>query len=469
MSSIEPARPVAAVILAAGKSTRMKSKLPKPLHKLCGLALTSHVIRACQAADISKIVVVVGHEADQVKTGLGCEVEYALQREQKGTGDAMKASHAALADWTGTILTLSGDVPLLSRETIVTLLSHHTCSKASATLLTAILPDATGYGRIIRDDDDRLVSIREQKDATETEKLLKEINPACYVFEPEHLWNELAGLKNNNNQGEYYLTDVITSLVAKGERVEAIPAKDHTEVLGINNRIELEQANEILRHRILNDLMLSGVTIVDAKSTYVEVDVTIGQDTVIEPNTIVRRGTTIGEDCEIGPNTLLDASQVGHGCRVLMSRMINSKIGNYTKLGPYANLRDKAIVGDNCRIGNYVEIKNSNIGDEVKASHLAYIGDGDVGDCSNIGAGVIFCNFDGFEKHRTVVGKDAFIGSNVTLIAPATVGDGAIVAAGSHIPGNVPAESLAIARSVPIIKEGWATKYKAKKTANSLD
>jgi bifunctional UDP-N-acetylglucosamine pyrophosphorylase/glucosamine-1-phosphate N-acetyltransferase len=457
--------PTAAIILAAGKSTRMRSRLPKPLHPLCGLPLTGHVIQACRSAGAARIVVVVGHEAEQVCAGLGDDVEYALQESQRGTGDAVRVAQPLLADWTGTILAMVGDVPLLPAETLRRLLEHHRASGAAATLLTAFLDDPTGYGRVVRDASGRVARIVEERDATPEEKAIREWNPSIYAFDAGALWSSLADIRPENAQGEYYLTDTIGLLAERGARVEAIPAADARDVLGANTRVELAALSTILRRRLLETLMLSGVTVTDPAATYVEVDVEVGQDTILEPNTFLYKGTRIGEDCVIGPMTRIERSTIGNNVRVVASQIVESVLEDGVTVGPFANLRPGTHLGPNVKIGDFVELKNARLGTGAQASHLSYIGDADVGAGTNIGAGTITCNYDGFFKHRTVIGERVFVGSHSTLIAPVTIGDGAFIAAASPIGQDVPGDAMAIARAHPTIKEGWAAKYRARQSA----
>ena len=461
----------AAIILAAGRSTRMRSKLPKMLHPLCGQPMTAHVIRACQQAGVEKIVVVVGHEADAVKAGLGDSVEYALQAQQRGTGDAVQAAKELLGDWSGTILVLAGDVPLLSGTTLAALLAHHAASGAAATLLTAYLEDPTGYGRVVRDNNNHVARIVEHKDANEAERGIKEWNPSLYAFESAALWSALSDVRPSNVQGEYYLTDTIGLLAARNARIEALAIGDTMgdtqDVFGVNTRVELAACASIMRHRLLNALMLAGVSITDPANTYVDVDVAVGQDTVIEPNSYLLRGAKIGEDCVIGPLARIENSQIGDRVRILASQVVDSVLEDDVKVGPFANLRPGTHLGKKVKIGDFVEVKNSHLHEGAQASHLAYIGDAEVGEGANIGGGVITCNYDGYHKHRTIIGKRVFVGSNSTLVAPVTLGDGAFVAAASAITMDVPADALGIARSYPSVKEGWAARYHARQQQTS--
>jgi bifunctional UDP-N-acetylglucosamine pyrophosphorylase/glucosamine-1-phosphate N-acetyltransferase len=465
-ASPQPVAPaVAAVVLAAGRSTRMRSKLPKPLHPICGAAMTAHVIRACRAAGVERIVVVVGHEAERVRAGLGADVEYVLQEQQRGTGDAVRAAMPLLRDWQGTILILAGDIPLIPAESLRRLAAHRQGAGSAVTLLTAFLEDPTGYGRIVRDASGRVARIVEERDATPEERAIREWNPSIYAYDSAALWPTLADLQPNNVQGEYYLTDTIAALVAQGARVEAISTTDSQDVLGVNTRVELAAAAAVMRRRLLTDLMLSGVTVTDPASTYVEIDVEVGQDSVIEPHSFLLRGTRVGEDCVIGPYTRIENSRLGNRVRAIASHIEESVLEDGARIGPYAHLRPGAQLGAGVKIGNFVEVKNAAFAAGAQASHLSYIGDAEVGEGTNIGAGTITCNYDGYNKHRTVIGKRAFIGSNSTLVAPVTIGDGAFVAAASPITIDVPAGALAIARERTVLKEGWAAAYHARQSA----
>ena len=459
------APPVAAIILAAGKSTRMRSKLPKPLHPVCGLPMTTHIIRACRNAGAERIVVIVGHEAEAVKAGLGDGVEYALQATQRGTGDAAKAAIDLLDDWQGTILIIAGDAPLLRTETLSSLLEHHHQKSAAATLLTAFLDDPTGYGRVIRNNDGSVARIVEEKDATPEQRAIKEWFPSFYAFQGQALWDSLLKVTPHNAQNEYYLTDTIGILVEQGSAVEAVPVADVREVLGVNNRVQLAEVGAFLRQRILTDLMLSGVSIPDPASTYIDADVTIGQDTTILPNSHLHAGTVIGEDCCIGPMCIIRNSKIGNNVQVVASQITDSTLEDNVKVGPFAHLRPQTYLGQGVKIGDFVETKNATFAPNSQASHLAYIGDAEVGEGTNIGAGTITCNYDGFLKYRTKIGAGAFVGSHSTLVAPITIGDNAITAAGSVITEDVPENALGIGRERTVIKPEWATQFRARKRA----
>ncbi len=462
--------PVAAIILAAGKSTRMQSQLPKMLHPLCGIPMTAHVLRTCRAAGVERIVVVIGHAAAEVRAGLGEEVEYAYQHTQQGTGDAVRSAHALLHDWPGTILALAGDVPLLAPESLRELIQLQQRSNAVAALLTARLDDPTGYGRILRNAQGQVVGIVEQKNATPEQKAIKEWNPSIYAFDGPSLWSALEQVERNPLTGEFYLTDTIGLLAANKGKIEGLLLADAQDALGVNNRVELAQAAAILRSRLLRTLMLSGVTVTDPANTYIDVDVEVGQDTVIEPNTFLYRHTRIGRDCKIGPLTRISNSTLGDDVQVVSSQVVESVLEDHVKVGPFAHLRPGTRLGKCVKIGDFVETKNAIFGERAQASHLAYIGDAEIGAGTNIGAGTITCNYDGYVKSRTVIGKNAFIGSNSTLIAPVTIGDGAFVAAASSVPSDVPADALVISRPLPTIKAGWAARnreQKASKTGKS--
>lgn len=425
--------------------------------------MTGHVLRTCRAAGVDRIVVVVGHEADLVRKGLGSDVEYALQSEQRGTGDAILAAKTLLADWEGTILILAGDVPLIPAETLQRLLQHKGGTGAEVAMLTSYLDDPTGYGRIVRNAQGGVADIVEERDASPEQRAIKEWNPSIYAFSASALWEALAQVQPTNAQGEFYLTDTIRILAERGAHIEAVPASDSRDMLGVNNRVELAHADSILRGRILKQLMLSGVSITDPSCTYIEVDVNIGQDTRIEPNCYLYRGTNIGSDCQIGPDTSIARSTLGDGVVVSFSHLVESVLEDGVKVGPYANLRPGTHLGKRVKIGDFVEIKNAVLGEGVQVNHLSYIGDAEVGEATNIGAGTVTCNYDGFHKHRTTIGKHAFIGSHSTLVAPVQVGDGALVAAASPITRDVPPDALAIARCHATIKEEWAARYRQAK------
>jgi len=451
------------IILAAGKGTRMKSKLPKALHPICGKPMTRYVVDACIESGIGNCVVVIGHGADQVRTGLGEDVLYAIQEEQLGTGDACKQGLGPVDDTIDSVLVTPGDTPLITSDILSALSNAHNTQGNSATVLTAVLDDAGSYGRIVRNADDSVESIVEAKDASDEQKKIREINTGIYCFKLDELKKYLGNLTPANAQKEYYLTDVIGMMVADGLKVGAVVSPDPEIILGVNNRVDLASLTTIIRRRILNRLMLDGVTIVDPSSTYVDWDVQAGADTIIYPGSVLEKGTKIGEDCIVGPYTRLINVEIGNGVTVSYSTATDSSIGDESRVGPFANIRANCKLGRKVKMGDFVETKNTVLEDRVSMGHLAYVGDAVIGEHTNIGAGVITCNYDGFDKHRTIVGKEVFLGSDVTLVAPINIADESFIAAGSTITDDVPENALAIARSKQIVKEGWAKTFREKK------
>lgn len=444
-----------AVILAAGKGTRMKSKLYKVLHPVLGKPMVEHVVDQLDQIGVSRQIVIVGHGAEAVQDTLGTRVEYAVQEEQLGTGHAVQMAEAELAGKAGATLVVCGDTPLLTAETLEALLAHHEAQQAKVTVLTAIADDATGYGRVVRGEDGNVTKVVEHKDASETELAINEINTGTYVFDNELLFDALKQVGNNNAQGEYYLPDVISIAKEAGEVVAAHTAPTFDETIGVNDRVALSQAEAIMRKRTNERLMREGVTFMDPASTYISPDVVIGSDTIIYPGTVILGKTTIGSECVIGPNSDIRNSVIEDHVVVRQSVVTDSKIGEAAQVGPFAHLRQQAVLGANTRVGNFVEIKKSSFGDGAKASHLSYIGDASIGERVNLGCGSITVNYDGKNKFETVVEDDAFVGCNVNLIAPVKVGKGAIIAAGSTITNDVPEEALAIARERQTNKEGY--------------
>lgn len=454
---------VAAVILAAGKSTRMKSKTPKALHPLLGKPLLRFAVEAAQAAGAERTIIVVGHQSETVRASMGEDFEYVLQADQKGTGHAVQMAEALLSDWTGPILVLPGDAPLVSGYLLQQLVEHHVTRGASATLLTAVLDDAGAYGRIVRDPiSNQVRAIVEAKDATPDQLKIGEIGTSVYAFDGRKLFETLRQVQPNNNQGEYYLTDVIGLLASRSEIVEAVISPDPDIVRGVNTRVELSELTLLLRERIHRAHQLSGVTIIDPFSTFIDASVKIGQDTVIHPFTILSGVTDIGEDCEIGPGARISDSKLGNSVSVRDSYIVASEVGDESRVGPYANLRPGNVVGKGVKIGDFVELKQATVGDKTSVGHFAYLGDAEVGARVNIGAGAITCNFAGAgrPKAKTIIGDDVFVGTNNTIVAPVTINDNAYTAAGSTITEDVPAGALAIGRARQINKEGWVEKNK---------
>lgn len=451
-----------AVVLAAGQGTRMKSKLYKVLHPVCGKPMVQHVVDTMATMQVEDIVVVVGHGADAVRAKLGEGVAYALQEEQLGTAHAVQQAAPFLQDKEGTTFLLYGDVPLLSTETLSALLTYHEEQGAAATVLTAVLPDPTGYGRIVRNEAGEVLRIVEHKDATEVERAIREINTGIYCYDNQKLWKALAEVKNDNAQGEYYVTDVVGILRDAGEKVAAFEAADPDETMGVNDRVQLSEAEAYMRRRIAVGHMRNGVTIVDPASTYIEADVTIGADTIIQPGTFLRGRTTIGTDCVVGPQADLTNVEVADGVSLTYTVMVDARVEHDSTIGPFAYVRPGSVIGPKAKIGDFVELKNAKIGEGSKVPHLSYVGDAEIGDGVNIGCGTITVNYDGAVKHKTIVQDGAFIGCNSNLVAPVTVGQNAYVAAGSTITQDVPDDALAIARERQVNKIDYANRMPRK-------
>ncbi len=449
-----------AVILAAGKGTRMKSSLPKVLHKVGGKPMVQHVLTAAKQAGAVKNIMVIGFGAESVQETIGSQAEYVVQAEQLGTGHAVMQARAALAGFDGTVMVLCGDTPLLRTEPLALLYETHRQAKAAATVLTARMPDAHGYGRVIRDAEGRVTKIVEQKDATAAELAVNEINTGIYCFESAPLFAALAGITCENAQGEYYLTDVIGILAGKGAQVRAAVAGDYQETMGINSRLQLAEAEKILRRRKLEALMDGGVTIMDPDSTFVDDEVLVAPDTVIYPFTWLEGRTTVGTGCTLGPSTRIADTTIGDNATIHFTYAHECRIGANVTVGPYVHLRPATVLADGVRVGNFVEVKNTEVGQGSKIPHLSYVGDTDMGAGVNIGSGTITVNYDGKHKHRTKIEDQAFIGCNTNLVAPVTVGRGAYVAAGSTITKNVPPGALGVARARQANIESWTDKHK---------
>jgi bifunctional UDP-N-acetylglucosamine pyrophosphorylase/glucosamine-1-phosphate N-acetyltransferase len=453
----------AAVILAAGRGTRMKSTLPKVLHAVAGLPMALYPARLAQALGCDPTVLVVGHEAAAVKSTLAGEgLQFALQEEQLGTGHALLCARGQLADFTGTLLLLCGDVPLLRAETLERLLAFHQAQAAAVTVLTAEMADPHGYGRIVRDGEE-VLRIVEEKDASLKEKAIREINTGIYAFEAPFVFEALGNVGRDNAQGEYYLTDVLALARAAGRKVCALVAGDAEETMGINDRVQLARAGFLMRHRINTELMRAGVTLVDPAAAYIEASVRIGEDTVVHPGVHLRGATVIGRDCLIEPGAMLTDSVLADRVHIKAGSVVEgSEIGVGSAIGPMAHLRPGTVLAGENKIGNFVETKKARLGRKSQASHLTYIGDAEVGERVNFGCGTITCNYDGVNKFQTTIGDDVFIGSDVQFIAPVTVGSGSLIAAGSTITQDVPPDSLAISRSEQKNVEGWAARKRAK-------
>lgn len=443
-----------AIVLAAGIGTRMKSKTPKVLHTAAGKPIAAWVTDAAREAAGQTPVVVVGNGAEQVKQYFGDSVSYALQDEQQGTGHAVMCAKEYLKG-DGYALVVAGDMPLLRAETLRTIIDAARAEGLGLCLLTAIVEDARGYGRIVRGGNGTL-RIVEQKDATPEELNIKEVNPSVYCFKIPYLLEALSALKNNNSQKEYYITDCVKYISDKGYGVKAVVCADADECRGVNDRAQLADAARLLKKRINTALMLDGVTLLDPDNTYIEAGVSIAQDVTIYPGVTLEGSTVIAEDAILYPGSRISNSNIGKGTKVQNSVILDSAVGDNSTIGPYAYLRPGSVIGNGCRVGDFVEVKNSVIKDGAKVSHLTYIGDGEIGEKTNIGCGVVFVNYDGQKKSRTKVGKNAFIGCNVNLIAPVTVEDGAYVAAGSTVTKDVESDALCVARCRQTVIEGWA-------------
>ncbi|MEG0370935.1 MAG: bifunctional UDP-N-acetylglucosamine diphosphorylase/glucosamine-1-phosphate N-acetyltransferase GlmU [Clostridium sp.] len=445
------------LILAAGEGKRMKSKLPKVLHKVCGKSMIDYIIEAVKGANAKDTVVVVGHKAEIVKQHLGDKVKTAFQDKQLGTGHAVMCCEEFLSNKEGIVIVLAGDGPLITKETISKVFDYHTENKSSATILTADAIDPTGLGRIVRDQNGEIKKIVEHKDATEEERKVTEVNSSNYCFEIKDLLSAIKKINNNNTQSEYYLTDVIEILKNEGNKVLAYKT-NFNEFMAVNSRDQLATAASVMKERILNNLMAEGATIIDPLSTYIESEVVIGCDTIVYPGAFIEGKTTIGEDCVIGHNTRILNSKIGNGIEIQSSVIVDSEVKDGAKIGPFAYIRPESVIGKNVKIGDFVEIKKSTIGDGTKISHLTYVGDSEVGEKCNFGCGTVTVNYDGKNKHKVIVKDRAFIGCNTNLIAPIIVGEDAYTAAGSTITNNVPDGALAIGRSRDVIKEGWSYK-----------
>jgi len=449
------------LILAAGKSTRMKSKYAKVLHGAGGAALIEHVVRTARSISMD-ISIVVGHSAEKVRA-LVPEAKFVDQKEQLGTGHAVLSARQTFSDYLGHVLVLPGDVPLIGAETLEAFLKFHRDGGFPASVLTADAPNPSGYGRIVRRNNNEVDSIVEHRDASPEVRKIPEINSGIYVFNAPALFESLTRIRNNNAQGEYYLTDVIGILVSQQQKVGAFKVSNVEEILGINTRQELADVDRVMRRRKCDSLMTDGVTIMDPDSTFIDVDVQIGPDTIIYPSVQIQGQSVIGEEVTIHSNNRITNSRIGSYTVMLEGCVIvDSSLGEHVYIGPYAHLRPGSQLGDRVKVGNFVEIKKSTLGDGSKAPHLSYLGDATIGKNVNVGAGVITCNYDGVSKHPTIIEDGAFIGTDSQLIAPVRIGKDAYVGAGSSITEDVPAESLAIARGRQVVKEGWVRQRKKK-------
>ena len=459
MIGIMPANDLAVLILAAGKGTRLKSSLAKVLHRAGGRPLVEHVVAACAPLKPRKTVVVVGHQADQVSAVVApLEADVVLQQPQRGTGHAMQVARRALGG-AKLVVVLPGDAPLIRTGTLRSMIGAHRAANAAATILSAVVSDPSGYGRILRKSETTVQAIVEESQLTEEQRDLNEINSSIYCFTLEKLWPALAQVKPNNKHRELYLTDAVAVLAAKNETVLAHVAPDSREVLGCNTRADLAEVDRIFREWKRAELMSKGVSIQLPETVLIDPDVTAGEDTVIEPGVQLLGKTKIGERCTIRTGSVLSDAILGSDVVIEPHSLIaQSRLDDHVTVGPFARLRVGTHLKSGSRVGNFVETKKAIIGEGAKVPHLTYLGDASVGSKTNIGAGTITCNYDGFQKHPTKIGKGVFIGSDSTLVAPLRIGDGAYVAAGSTITENIPPDGLGIARGRQINKPRWASR-----------
>jgi bifunctional UDP-N-acetylglucosamine pyrophosphorylase/glucosamine-1-phosphate N-acetyltransferase len=457
--------PLAAVVLCAGKGTRMKSEKAKVLHPILGRPLCAYPLKRAVELGASPLVPVVGHQAAEVEKAIRAQfpqasLRFALQKEQRGTADAVRSAEAALKDFSGRVLILYGDVPLLRRETLEALVTAHEANKGPLSLVATVLEDPTGYGRVIREGG-KVARIVEHKDCTPEQRAVKECNAGIYLVESSFLWNALAEIRPQNAQGEYYLTDLV-EMAARLGPVASVEA-DATDTAGVNDRVELAARAKVMQQRINERHMRAGVSLVDPGSTFIEDDVTIGPDTEVGPMVTLAAGTVVGRDVTIGQGSVLTASRVANGTSIKpYSVFEEAQVGERCIIGPFARLRPGTELSEEVHLGNFVETKKARIGKGSKANHLAYLGDAKIGSGVNVGAGTITCNYDGVNKHLTELGDGVFIGSDTQLVAPVSVGDGAYVGAGTTVTKNVPPGSLAVSRVPQVNKEGWVARKKAR-------
>ena len=445
-----------AVILAAGKGTRMKSDLPKVLHKVAGISMLEHVFRSVSAIEPEKTVTVIGHKAELVEQVLAGQTEFVRQTEQLGTGHAVIMAEPVLENLTGQTLVIAGDTPLITGESLKNLIDFHINHKNVATILTAEADNPFGYGRIVRNQHGEVIKIVEQKDASDFEQQIKEINTGTYVFDNARLFEALKNINTNNAQGEYYITDVIGIFRENGEKVGAYTLKDFDESLGVNDRVALATAESVMRRRINQQHMINGVSFVNPDATYIDIDVEIAPEVQIEANVILKGQTKIGAETILTNGTYIVDSVIGERTVITNSMIEESSVADGVTVGPYAHIRPGSSLAKDVHVGNFVEVKGSSIGENTKAGHLTYIGNSEVGANVNFGAGTITVNYDGQKKYKTIIGNNVFVGSNSTIIAPVELGDNSLVGAGSTITKDVPADAIALGRGRQINKEDYA-------------
>ena len=443
-----------AIIMAAGKGTRMKSDLPKVVHLAHSKPMIIRIIDALNALNTEENVLILGHKKEKVLEVLGPDVSYVVQEEQLGTGHAVKQAVPKLENYQGDVLIINGDIPLIRKETLIDFYNEYKKENADAIILSAVFENPFSYGRVLKDGN-KVLKIVEEKEANEEQKKIKEINAGVYIFKSQDLVKALAQINNNNEKGEYYITDVIEILSNENKKVISYSLEDSMEIQGVNSKVELALVSRVLRERKNTALMEEGVILIDPANTYIEDEVKIGRDTTIYPNVTLQGNTEIGENCEILSGTRIIDSKVYDNVRIESSVIEESIVENGVTIGPYAHLRPKSHLKENVHIGNFVETKKSTLEKGVKAGHLTYLGDAHVGEKTNIGAGTITCNYDGKNKFKTEIGQEVFIGSDTMLVAPVSIGDNSLIGAGSVITKDVPSDSLSVERSKQIIKEGW--------------
>ncbi|WP_308008770.1 bifunctional UDP-N-acetylglucosamine diphosphorylase/glucosamine-1-phosphate N-acetyltransferase GlmU [uncultured Fusobacterium sp.] len=442
------------LILAAGKGTRMKSELPKVIHEVNGIPMISKIIKVLEVLKPEENILILGHKKEEVLKVVGENADYVVQTEQLGTGHAVLQAKNKLKDYDGDVMVLCGDTPLLREETLKELYKFHKETDSVTTILTSIYDNPFGYGRIVKENG-LVKAIVEEKEADDKTKKIKEVNAGVYCFKGRELFEALSKITNNNEKGEYYLTDVIGIQVKEGKKVQSYILNDNIEILGVNSKVELAEASKVLRGRKNIELMEKGAILIDPAAVYIEEDVEIGKDTVIYPGAVLQGKTVIGENCQILGTTRIIDSTLGNDIKIESSVIEESILENGVTMGPFAHLRPKSHLKEKVHIGNFVEVKKSTLEKGVKAGHLTYLGDAQIGEDTNVGAGTITCNYDGKNKFKTVIGKNSFIGSDSMLVAPVIIGENALIGAGSVITKDVPDNSLAVSRSKQIIKNDW--------------
>ncbi len=443
----------AAVILAAGQGTRMKSKLAKVLHPIAGRPMVEYAVDAAKFAGAEKTVVVIGHQGAHVRAQLGERVAYAEQPILRGTGDAVKCARGILEKNSAHVLVFYADMPLLKPETVRAVVEKHLATNAILTMLTVVSDDTMNFGRIVRDANGKAIRIVEEVEATPQVLAIHEINPGVYCFDAQWLWENLERIQPSPKKGEYYLTDLLELAVAQNARVETETIGDAAQCVGINTRVQLARAEKIMRDRIRERIMLNGVTLLDPASSFIDADVEIGQDAVIFPNTHLQGKTRIGAESSIGPNAIISDSVIGDACKIGPSVIESAILEDHVEMGPFCHLRPGAYLARHVHLGNYAEVKKSRLGEGVHMGHFSYLGDADVGAHTNIGAGTITCNYDGKNKHRTIIGENVFIGSDSMLVAPLTIGNNARTGAGAVVTKDIPPNSLAVGVPARVIRK----------------